>query len=70
MKLLKAGSIVDVELEEGATLADALKAAEMKYDSDAVYRTANSTLDGPSAHVSNVDVLVVAIPEDNGCVLL
>jgi len=70
VKLLKAGSIIDVELEEDATLEEALEAAGMEYNPDAVYRTANSTLGSPTAHVSDDDVLVVAIPEDNGVALL
>ena len=70
MKLLKAGSIVEVELEDGATLEEALEAAGMEYDPNAVYRTANNTLGNLSDPVSNDDVLVVAIPEDNGVALL
>jgi len=65
LKIVGEGTMVKVEVPEGATLEDVLGAANMEYCDDMVYRTVGGMLNKQDK-VPSEGVLVYAAAEDNG----
>ncbi len=65
LKIVGEGTLMTVEVQDGATLEEVLEAAGLEYDPNATYRSLNGEI-GPYDTLDAEGVVVFAVAEDNG----